>query len=295
MPLTTLLPIFLVAAIGALLVKLPWLRSNWHAGVTELAAKFLLPVLLMVSTYRTGMPASMSWQVLCAFYLPLALLFGGARLLARTEPAATALAATYSNTVFVGLPVLVQALGPGSLQFALPVIAFHSLFCFTLYHLSDEHGARGWTGPVLNTLRNPIVAALLLGLALNLAGIRLPQPLLKSLDILAAAASPCALLSLGGSVALLKPGRWLPTCAVSASKLLLFPLAVLLLAVFVFRLPAAAAAVLVVLAACPVGVNAAFVVAPGGEGARLVNSAILLSSLACALTIPGWLWLLRQV
>jgi malonate transporter len=295
MPLTTLLPVFLVAAIGALLVKLPWLRSGWHAGVTELAAKFLLPVLLMVSTYRTGMPASMSWQVLCAFYLPLALLFGGARLLARTEPAATALAATYSNTVFVGLPVLVQALGPGSLQFALPVIAFHSLFCFTLYHLSDEHGARGWTGPVLNTLRNPIVAALLLGLALNLAGIRLPQPLLKSLDILAAAASPCALLSLGGSVALLKPGGWLPTCAVSASKLLLFPLAVLLLAVFVFRLPAAAAAVLVVLAACPVGVNAAFVVAPGGEGARLVNSAILLSSLACALTIPGWLWLLRQV
>jgi len=294
MPLTTLLPVFLVAAIGALLVKLPWLRTQWHAGVTELAAKFLLPVLLMVSTYRTGMPAAMSWQVLCAFYLPLGLLFGCAHLLARRDAAASALAATYSNTVFVGLPVLVQAFGPGSLQFALPVIAFHSLFCFTLYHLTDEHAGSGWLAPLLNTLRNPIVAALLLGLALNLAGIHLPQPLLKSLDILAAAASPCALLSLGGSVALLKPGRWLATCAISASKLLLLPLAVMVLAVFVFRLPAAAAGVLVVLASCPVGVNAAFVVAPGGDGARLVNSAILLSSLACALTIPGWLYLLRQ-
>lgn len=298
MPLTTLLPVFLVAAVGALLVKLPWLRTQWHAGVTELAARFLLPVLLLVSTYRTGMPKTMSWQVLCAFYLPLGLLFGCARLLARRDAAATALAATYSNTVFVGLPVLVQALGPGSLQFALPVIAFHSLFCFTLYHLSDEHAGAGAgssiLGPVLNTLRNPIVAALLLGLALNLAGVRLPQPLLASLDILAAAASPCALLSLGGSVALLKPGRWLPTCAVAASKLLLFPLAVMVLAVFVFRLPAAAAGVLVVLAACPVGVNAAFVVAPAGDGARLVNSAILLSSLACAFTMPGWLWLLRH-
>lgn len=294
MPLTTLLPVFLVAAIGALLVKLPWLRSGWHAGVTELAAKFLLPVLLMLSSYRTGMPASMSWQVLCAFYLPLGLLFAGARLLARRDAAATALAASYSNTVFVGLPVLVQAFGPASLQFALPVIAFHSLFCFTLYHLSDEHAGRGWLGPLLNTLRNPIVAALLLGLALNLSGVVLPQPLLTSLDILAAAGPPCALLSLGGSLALLKPGRWLPTGAIALSKLVLFPLAVMALAVFVFRLPAAAAGVLVVLAACPVGVNAAFVVPPASDGARLVNSAILLSSLACALTIPAWLWLLRQ-
>jgi malonate transporter len=295
MPLTTLLPVFLVALAGALLARLPWLRSGWHAGVTELAARFLLPALLFTSSYRTGMPASMSWQVLCAFYLPLGLLFLGARLLARRDAAASALAASYSNTVFVGLPVLVQAFGPGSLQFAMPVIAFHSLFCFTLYHLSDEGAGGGWVASVLNTLRNPIVAALLLGLALNLAGIRLPLALTRALDILAGAASPCALLSLGGSVALLKPGRWLATGAITVAKLLLFPLAVMALAVFVFRLPAAAAGVLVVLASCPVGVNAAFVVPPAGEAARLVNSAILLSSLACALTIPGWLWLLHRV
>jgi predicted permease len=295
MPVTTLLPVFLVALAGALLARLPWLRTQWHAGVTELAAKFLLPALLFTSSYRTGMPAAMSWQVLCAFYLPLGLLFLGARLLARRDAAASALAASYSNTVFVGLPVLVQAFGPASLQFAMPVIAFHSLFCFTLYHLSDEQAGGGWVASVLNTLRNPIVAALLLGLALNLAGVRLPQVLTKALDILAGAASPCALLSLGGSVALLKPGRWLATAAITVAKLLLFPLAVMALAVFVFRLPPAAAGVLVVLASCPVGVNAAFVVPPAGEAARLVNSAILLSSLACALTIPGWLWLLHRV
>jgi len=295
MPLTSLLPVFLLTAFGAVLARRPWLRADWHAGLTALAARFLLPALLLVNSYRTGIPASMSWQVLCAFYLPLGLLFGCARLLARRDAAASALAATYSNTVFVGLPVLVQTLGTGSLQFALPMIAFHSLFCFTLYHLTDEHAARGWLGSVLNTLRNPIVAALLLGLALNLARVELPQALTKALDMLAGAASPCALLSLGGSVALLKPGRWGATGAIALCKLLLFPLAVMLLAVFVFRLPAAASSVLVLLAACPVGVNAAFVVPTGSEGARLVNSAILLSSLACAATIPGWLWLLRHV
>ncbi|WP_305823993.1 hypothetical protein [Massilia brevitalea] len=92
----------------------------------------------------------MSWATLCAFYLPLALVFCGARFLARGRGAgaATALAATYSNTVFMGVPVLVQVLGPDCLQFAYPVIAFHSLFCFTLYHLGDDEapGRPPWRG-----------------------------------------------------------------------------------------------------------------------------------------------------
>jgi predicted permease len=297
MSFTLLLPIFLLAGLGALLAKLPWLKPSWHAGVTELTAKFLVPSLLFASAWRTGIPPSLSWKVLCAFYLPLGMLFVAARLVAKPsgDGAATALAATYSNTVFVGVPVLVQVLGEGSLQFAYPVIAFHSLFCFTLYHLSEDAAPSGWFGPVLNTLRNPIVAALLLGLALNLAQVRLPAPLLRVLDMLGTAALPCALLSLGASVASLKPGRWTRTGAIVLAKLVVLPLGVAALSVFVFRLPVTAAMVLIVLASCPVGINAAFVVKPGGGGAQLVNSAILLSSLLCAATMPAWLWALRHL
>jgi predicted permease len=186
-------------------------------------------------------------------------------------------------------------LGEGSLQFAYPVIAFHSLFCFTLYHLSDDAAPSGWLGPVLSTLKNPIVAALLLGLALNFAHLGLPRPLLRVLDMLGAAAPSCALLSLGASVASLKPGRWAATGAVVLAKLLLLPLGVAVLSVFVFHLPMAAAMVLIILASCPVGINAAFVVKPAGGGAQLVNSAILLSSLLCAASMPAWLWTLRHL
>jgi predicted permease len=297
MSFTLLLPIFLLAGLGALLAKLPWLKPGWHAGLTEVTAKFLLPCLLFASAWRTGIPPSVSWKVLCAFYVPLGLLFLAARLLARGagSGAAAALAATYSNTVFVGVPVLVQVLGEGSLQFAYPVIAFHSLFCFTLYHLSDDAAQSGWLGPVLGTLKNPIVAALLLGLALNLAHVGLPQPLPRVLDMLGAAAPSCALLSLGASVVSLKPGRWAATGAVVLGKLLLLPLGVAALSVFVFQLPMAAAMVLIILASCPVGINAAFVVKPAGGGAQLVNSAILLSTLLCAASMPAWLWALRHL
>jgi predicted permease len=293
--LSLLLPIFLIAGLGALLARLDWLRPGWHVGVTELTAKFLVPALLLHSTYRTGMPAAMSWQVLGAFYLPLAALFIGARLLVRGQRggAATALAATYSNTVFVGIPVLIHALGRSSVQFAYPVIAFHSLVCFSLYHLTDDRSRGGWVAPVASALTNPIVVALLLGLALNLGGVALPQAVTGVLDILGSATLPCALLALGASVASLRLQRWSEALAVVLAKLVLLPLAVMGLAVYAFDLPRAAASVLVVLASCPVGINAAFVVTASGDDAQLVNSSILLSSLACAATIPAWLWLLE--
>jgi len=292
-----LLPVFLLAGLGAMLARLPWLRIGWHVGVTEVTAKFLVPALLFVSTYRTGIPPSLSWKMLCAFYLPLAVLFAASRLMARQggNGAATALAATYSNTVFVGLPVLLQVLGKGSLQFAYPVIAFHSLFCFSLYHLGDDHAPSGWLGPVRSAMTNPIVVALLLGLALNLVGVELPGALLRMLDMLGGAALPCALLSLGASVASLTPGSWARTGAIVLGKLVLLPLGVMALSVFVFHLPMAPTVALVVLASCPVGLNAAFVVNPAGGGAQLVSSAILLSTLLCAATMPAWLWMLRHL
>lgn len=294
MLLSLLAPLFLATGLGALLAKLPWLRAGWQAGVTDLAAKVLLPALLLNGAYRTGLPSAVSWQVLGAFYAPLAALF----LVVRFWPgnnagaAARALAATYSNTVFVGLPVLVQALGRDSLQFAFPVIAFHSLACFSLYHLSANN-AGNWRAAFIASLTNPIVASLLAGLGLNLAGVTLPGALESLLGMLSSAALPCALLVMGATVAGMERARWREAAPVVLAKLALLPLAVLALAVFVFGLPRPAAAVLVLLASCPVGVNAAFVVKPGSAGAQVVHSSIFLSSIGAAATIPVWLWWLR--
>jgi len=298
LPVTLLFPIFLMAGLGALLAKLPWLRTGWQTGATELTAKLLIPALLLNSTYRTGLPGSVSWQLLSAFYLPLIALFLIAAWAARQKGAATALSATYSNTVFVGLPVLIHALGRDSLQYAYPVIAFHSLVCFTLYHVTSAHGQRGGTRlarSLANTFTNPLVLSLFLGLALHFSGIVLPQVLANVLDMLSAAALPCALLALGASLTALRIRRWTSVLAVIATKLVVLPLAVMALAVYVFALPPVAASVIVLLASCPVGVNAAFVVAGANEDTQLVNSSILLSSLACAVTIPLWLWLLKLV
>lgn len=283
---TLLLPLFLLAAAGCALARSAWLKAGWQNGLTELTSKFLLPLFLFSGAYKNGLPATVSWQILAAFYVPLVLLFVLAAWGLRRDPG-SAMAATYSNNVFVGIPVLVAAFGEASLQFAFPVIAFHTLLNFLLYFLAQGGAQRGRA--LLAALANPIVVSLMLGLAANFLGLVLPAALAGALAMVAGAALPCALLALGASLASLKLHNAQAGAGVAAVKLLVLPGAVLACATLL-AVPSAALPVLVVMSACPVGVNAGVLVQAEGKDASVVNSAILLSSLACIATIPMWLW-----
>lgn len=288
-----MLPLFVLAAIGCGLARgrgARLLGPGWQQGLAGLTGRLFIPALLFSGTYRSGLPSSVSWQFLAAYFVPLLILFLAMRRLSG-DPA-HALAATYSNTVFVGIPVLAQAYGPGSLHYAFPVIALNGLVTFSLYYLTlPQRGAGRIGASLLGTARNPIVLSLLLGMAANLSGLVLPEPLLRLLDMLSGAALPCALLALGASLAGLHIGRWGATALIAGVKLAMLPAAVLLLA-RLLAVPDAAAAVLVVLAACPVGVNGAMVVQADGRDPAPVSSAILLSSLLCLLALPMWITVL---
>lgn len=294
-----LLPLFLLAGGGWALARTGWLAPGWAAGAAELTVKLLLPALLLNGAYRSALPDALPWRPLAAFYLPLVSLFLLLAFAGRDKPrsAARALAATYSNNAFVGIPVLVQVFGEDSLRHAFPVIAFHSLAGFTLYYIMVRRGRQG--ASMLRSLRaaamNPIVASLFIGFALNLSGITLPGWAGRVLDLLSGAALPCALLVLGASLAGLRSQRPGETVAIGAAKLAVLPSLVLLMGHYVFALPPDAVAVLVLMSACPVGVNAALVVRAEGQDPAAASSSILLSSIACMATLPAWLWLLQRL
>ncbi len=286
---TLLLPLFLLAALGCILARTGWMKNGWQHGLAEITSKLLLPAFLFSGAYKSGLPASVSWQVLTAFYLPLVLLFALAAWGLRRAPG-SALAATYSNNVFVGVPVLMAAFGGASLQFAFPVIAFHTLLTFLLYFLAQGRTHMG--GALLSALTNPIVVSLMAGLLFHFLNVALWAPVAGMLGMLSAAALPCALLALGASLAALKLHNARAGAGVAAVKLLVLPALVLACAT-VLDVPAAALPVLVVMSACPVGVNAGALVQAEGKDASVVTSAILLSSVACIATIPLWLWIVR--
>lgn len=292
----SLAPLFLLTAVGWLLARAGWLKPGWIEGAGELTAKLLIPCLLFQGMQRHGLPAGVSLAAVAAYFLPLALVFVLAlrRRAPGFRPAPRALACVYSNTVFVGIPVVMQAHGEAMLRYAFAIIAFHALTTFSLFYLAES-----WSGgdrrrslqAMAKALRNPIVLSLVLGLAMNVLGLALPGMLDEAVGMAAAASLPVALLVLGGSLAGLRAGALHEVFFVCTVKMLLMPLAVLASAHLLFGLPAEATAVLLVLAACPVGVNAYAVVAGQGQDARQVSAAILASSLLCVLSLPVWLWL----
>jgi malonate transporter len=295
-----LLPLLLISLLGYLLAKTNWIRAGWAIDVGQLTAKLLIPVLLFNGAYKNGIPSTISWQVLCAFYLPLISVFLLFLILfaKNTNSAALALGASYSNTVFVGIPVLMQAFGKESLQYAFSIIVFHSLIAFTLYYLTAPNSLNGASkvfASLSNTLRNPIVVSLFFGMAFNLSAIKLPEFLLQSLTMLASAALPCALLSLGASLINFSLQSWRGAVSIVFTKLILFPMLVLGLAHYGFGLRSEAMSALVVLAACPVGVNAYSVVLANDGDVRLLSASILLSSLVCVGSIPAWLYVLSLI
>lgn len=296
------LPLFALAAIGWGLTKSGRLLApGWQQGVSQLTARVLMPCVLFTGIYSHGLPKTHAWGLLLSFYIPLGALFWGSFLLLRrsSERAELSFAGSFSNLVYIGIPVVVHVFGEDALQYSFPIIAFHSLVLFSMYFLTDamRNGQQGnILGALTKTLKNPIVLSLILGLAFNLLHIPLPHIVMDTLEMGARAALPCALLVLGSSLAGISIAKTRgPVLVIIGCKLILLPLLVMLVSHFIFVLPMSVASVLVVMASCPVGINVYMVIRATGRDPETVSTAILLSCWLSLLAWPFWQWALHQL
>ena len=295
MIISILLPLFLLVALGWGLAKLNWLKPHRCDQASKITAQLLLPTLLFYGSYRYGLPNDAPLTLLAAFYLPMLVIFAVVMWFNRhkTNHPAFALSAIYSNNVFLGVPIVTHVIGEAGLKFAFMVIAFHSLLAFSLYYLASakQPSASRWQ-PLVNTLKNPIVLSLVLGLLFNRSGIVLPELVLSGLSLVSQAALPGALLVLGASLARLSVSHHRSGLIIALIKLISLPLAVLAMARLVLGLSDQITVVLIILSACPVGISVYSVVAGDGRDPALVSSAILLSTIGCVITLPLWLMML---
>lgn len=293
---TVLLPLFLLPSLGWFFSKYPMRPNNWAAGTREVTTHLLIPCLLFTGMYKNGLPHDAPLRLLLAFYAPLLLHFALMAWFVRRHPTQPALllGSHYSNSIFVGLPVVVAIVGEVGLQYLFPIVALQGLILFGLYYLAAHRDNLSHIGVVLGkTLRNPMVFSLLLGLACNLLALPLPSFLLEALELIAQAALPCVLLVLGASMASFDVRGKAIIFAVVGAKILSFPLLVWLCS-WLFQLPQAAQQVVVIIAACPVAVSAYILLESEEDetGAQLLGSSIVLSSLLFILSLPFFIWLL---
>ncbi len=120
------------------------------------------------------------------------------------EHALRALNASFSNTGYLGIPLVTVAYGPAAaLPAAMATVAMNVMLfagSLTLLELFDrrhsEHG-RGIALALLGTARSPLIWPIALAIALVAAGLSLPAPVMRLADLLAGAAGPGALFALG--------------------------------------------------------------------------------------------------
>jgi malonate transporter len=229
--------------------------------------------------------------------------------LLKTSPSRRAVAVmgtSCPNSGFVGYPLMLLAFPDSAGQIlALNMLVENFLIiplCLVLFELSKERNGTGITRLIgqsaLNVLRRPMVIALLLGLAVSLLRVPLPEPVIRTTSLFAASASALALFTIGGAlVGLPFRGHRALAALTAAGKLLLHPAlaALALSAAMALGLPPLSrelAAAVILSAAIPMfSIYALFAAELGHEG--MASIAQVLATGASFLTLSAlMLWLL---
>ncbi len=262
---------------------------------------FAIPVMLFRNMATTTLPETIAWGYLGSYFLGVGLVFAIGMATARLafggpfeRQAIIGFGSAFGNSVLLGIPLVLTSFGDEASLPLFLLIAFHSTVLFTAITVIIEAGRGGGEAlrkVPLRALRglvaNPILWGMGLGIACSLLGLPLPDPVDRFATLLAGAAVPCALFSVGASLRAYRiVGALRPALVMVALKLIVQPLAVWLLAALVFDVPPLWAKVVILIAALPVGVNV-YVFATRYEAGQAESAAaILISNVLSVVTLP---------
>ncbi len=242
-------PFFALVLAGYLAARRGLLRLDAIPGLNGFVLYFALPCMLFRFGAATPIAELLDVRVAAVYVLCAMAIVGVAVGLARrqgtgwNDTAFGALVAAFPNTGFMGVPVLVALLGSSVagtvIQTILIDMVLTTSLCVALSRL-DGHGQQGFVAAGRHALhgvvRNPMPWAILLGGMASVMALRLPAPVDQTIRLLADAASPVALFTIGavlararmqeiaGDARAMRVRDYLP---VALLKLLLHPLLVL--------------------------------------------------------------------
>ncbi|MGO4670620.1 AEC family transporter [Bosea sp. 2YAB26] len=298
--LLVVLPVFGLIGLGYVARWTKLVRETTGEGLSDFVFVLAVPCLLFRTLAKADIPASQPWGYWISYFTGLTIVWALAMLIAHRvfsrkgpELVVSGFAAAQSNTVFVGVPMILKAYGDaGAVPLGL-LLAIHLPVTMTAATLLAEGRSASLKMMARRLFTHPIIIGILLGSAVRPVIGFIPAPVWTLVDLLAGAAVPCALISLGIAMRRygLESGLGLPA-VLSALKLGLHPLIVYLLATRVFEMPAHWSGVAVLFAACPCGINAYLFAERYRQGVADASSAIALSTMLSLFTTAAWLtWL----
>ena len=306
-------PFFALVLCGYLAARRGLLPLAAIPGLNGFVLFFALPCMLF--RFGAGIPIGQLLSPGVFFtYLLCALLMVGFALLVSLnarirwkDASLGALVAAFPNTGFMGVPLLVALLGsaaagPAIVTILVDMVITTSL-CVALSELdaADEHGVAVAARKALaSMLRNPMPWAILLGAVFSWQDLALVGPVAKTVGLLADAASPVALFTIGAVLARSQmqaherpqgPLRMADYLPVALIKLFMHPLLVLLVAVSAMAMGVPiddfSLKVMVLVAALPSASNVSLLAERLGADNGRIARIILVTTAAAFLTFSG--------
>jgi hypothetical protein len=292
-----------------------YLAGRWRilggeatGALNAFVSYFALPVLFFGTLARTPVAAVLDPQLMLGFGVAVIATFAigmlMTRLLSRGGLAAMslqAIAASWGNVGYMGVPLCIAAFGEQGLPPAMLTVIVTAIVSMVFGVMLIELEVAAGHGPVrtflraaFNVARNPLPLSIALGIAYSGSGLSLPVPVEKWIDLLGAAAAPCALFAIGLFLSdkSVKSGL-LEAGAMTVIKLLLQPALAFLILPFFVDLNSVAGKVAMLMAALPTAANA-FVLAKQFDISVEQNTAtVLLSTGFSVVTVSALLVWLR--
>jgi predicted permease len=248
---------------------------------------------------RPAFVAAIALGMLATFVPWVALARRGRRATPLPDASIEALAASYPNTGFMGIPLCLAVFGRAGLQPAIIATILTACLLFGLslalieIGLQPDRAAGGAIVKAAATLaRNPLLVAPALGALFAIAHIPRPAPLTRFTSLLGGAASPCALVTIGLFLAQNRgigdDGRGRRQtriiAAIVALKMLVQPAVTGVLVFAVFDLPRPWSTAALLLSALPIGTGPFMLAKLYDREAAVTSRAILLSTVVSLVT-----------
>ena len=299
------LPIFGVIAFGYVCAWTGLLRERVAEGVSDYVYTIAIPLLIFRTLAEATLPDISPWGYWAVYFAGAAVSWAIAQTLSALafrrdmrEAIVHGLTSAQSNIVLVGIPLVLAAVGEaGAVPLFLLVAVNLPLMMAVASLMVEATGAGLSRAALLGVARNLATNLILIGFAAGIAaqflGIRPSGAPKAVIDLIAQSSVPCALFAMG--LALRRYGVFgdlTMSAVLAALKLLVHPLIVWLLVTFVVPLPPVFAAVAVLFAAMPCGINAYLIAERFQAGVAAAAGAVTLSTTFSILTISFWLWMI---
>ncbi|HRL37527.1 MAG TPA: AEC family transporter [Ottowia beijingensis] len=307
---SSLLPVVLLIGIGFATGRLKLIRGEAVRDLSNLVFLVLVQALLF-RTMATADLARLDLRSVALYYIVAGAMFF-ALLFIRgltSRSAVLALAAIFSNTLMIGVPLVQLAYGQAGLVHLFTLISMHALILLTLATVvlellvAREQAAAG-LGPrrhiaatvaqaVKNAILHPVPLPIIAGFLYSLTGWGLHPVVERPLKLLGDAFGPVALVLVGVTLAQTAIGPHLRgALVISVLKTILHPL-LMWGAGRALGLTGLPLAVMVVAAALPVGANVFLFSQRYKKAEDLVTASVAVSTLMAVGTVSVVMGLLR--